>query len=272
MSTVIGFVPTKLLNRRLGCILSLVALLAGCVSQSKYDTLRQSYEDTQQQLAQKTEEMRMLEQERDDLAKEYHDLQVRHADVIKVNQQLYTGVQALNSELNKKKSVIEIQQNVIRLLDDTKHTIESSLKDQIDAKGAETEKSVTDQVENLKLILVDRILFASGSTEIKPEGKQLLLSIANSLNEDSRHQIIVAGHTDNLPPSHQLSETYPTNWDLSAARASKVVRFLQHVGKIDPARLSVRGYGPYRPVAANTTREGQQNNRRIEIILAPADH
>ena len=206
-----------------------------------------------------------------DLSKELQELQVRHRDVIKVNQQLYAGVQDLNSELEKKKSVIQIQQEVIRLLDDTKQTIESSLKDQIEAEEAEDEKVIDEKVENLKLILVDQILFASGSSVIKPEGKQVLLSIAETMKKDPRYHIIVAGHTDDVPPSANLRETYPTNWDLSAARASTVVRFLQHAGKVDPARLSVRGYGPYRPVAPNATKEGQQKNRRIEIILAPAD-
>ena len=257
--------------RSLVLITALLAVPLGCVSKNKYDALNQSYAQSQQQLVQSAQEIQMLKQDRDNLSMELKELQVRHKDVIKVNQQLYAGVQALNSELEKKKSVIQIQQEVIRLLDDTKQTIESSLKDQIEAEDPENEKAVEEKVENLKLILVDQILFASGSTDIKPEGKQVLLSIAESMNKDQRYQIIVAGHTDNIPPSAHLRETYPTNWDLSAARASKVVRFLQHAGKVDPSRLSVKGYGPYRPVAPNDTKAGQQKNRRIEIILAPSD-
>ena len=262
---------TKRIARSFICLITLSVVQIGCVSQNKYDSLSRSYEQSQQQIAQRDRKIELLKQERDNLSNELQELQVRHSEVIRVNQQLYAGVQDLNSELKKKKSVIQIQQEVIRLLDDTKHTIESSLKDQIAAEESDNDEAVDEKVENLKLILVDQILFASGSTDIKPEGKKVLLSIAETMNKDHRYHIVVAGHTDNLPPSVQLRETYPTNWDLSAARASKVVRFLQHVGEVDPARLSVRGYGPYRPVAPNATHEGQQKNRRIEIILAPAD-
>jgi chemotaxis protein MotB len=78
--------------------------------------------------------------------------------------------------------------------------------------------------------------------------------------------IRVEGHTDDVP----AGGAYPTNWELSTARALAVVRFLQSQG-IDPSRLAAAGYGEYRPIAPNDTAEGRSQNRRIEIVLAAAE-
>jgi chemotaxis protein MotB len=79
----------------------------------------------------------------------------------------------------------------------------------------------------------------------------------------------VEGHTDNVPIGPDLVHIFPTNWELSVARAVAVVRFLQEKGGIQPKRLSARGYSYYRPVAPNESEEGRRQNRRIEIILIP---
>ena len=114
---------------------------------------------------------------------------------------------------------------------------------------------------------MDKILFDSGSVEINDRGMKLLQIMAKPLKENKVQDILVEGHTDNVPLSAELKKRFPSNWELSTARAAAVVRFLQGQVGIEPERLSARGYSFYRPVAPNTTDEGRHQNRRIEIIL-----
>ncbi|MEJ2731106.1 MAG: flagellar motor protein MotB [Deltaproteobacteria bacterium] len=155
---------------------------------------------------------------------------------------------------------------MIRLLDDTKKTIATSLKDEIAAQDIE----IVEMEDTLKVVFIDKILFDSGSVEINEKGKQLLLALAESIRDHSDERIVVEGHTDNLPLGPSLKEKFPSNWELSVTRATAVVRFLQKEGRLQPERLSACGYSFYRPVASNKNREGRRQNRRIEIILGPS--
>jgi chemotaxis protein MotB len=181
----------------------------------------------------------------------------------KINRQLLEKIKRLRQDLDKKKSVIQLQGQVIRLLDDTKKTIETSLKDQIAAQEIE----VVEEDDQLKVIFVDKILFDSGSAKINKRGMELLQIMANPLKANKEQNIMVEGHTDNVPLSERLKNRFPSNWELSTARAAAVVRFFQKQAGIEPERLSATGYSFYRPVAPNTTEEGRHQNRRIEIIL-----
>jgi chemotaxis protein MotB len=120
----------------------------------------------------------------------------------------------------------------------------------------------------LRVDVVDEILFDSGDATVKPAGKDVLKKVAAVLANAER-QIRVLGHTDDVPITGRLAETYPTNWELSAARAVNVVRFLHEEAGLDPARLSASAQSQYHPRAANDSPEGRQKNRRIEILLEP---
>ena len=85
------------------------------------------------------------------------------------------------------------------------------------------------------------------------------------LNAYPDRLISVEGHSDAVPVGRE--SPFPSNWELSAARAAAAVRFLQHNAKVDPARMVVTGYGPHRPIASNDTPEGRRANRRIEFML-----
>ena len=193
------------------------------------------------------------------------DLQTQHDYVKKINKQLSQHNQKLKRDLQKQKSVIVLQEQVIRLLDDTKKTIESSLKDQMAAKNIE----VVETENQVKMILVDKILFESGSVDVSEEGKALLLIIAKSIKDSKSQNIVVEGHTDNKPISGRLKGRFPSNWELSAARAAAVVRYLLKSGNLPAQNLSVHGYSYYHPLASNETENGRSQNRRIEIILTP---
>ena len=109
------------------------------------------------------------------------------------------------------------------------------------------------------------ILFPSGSAELLDEGKVALTELASILATIGDRAFQVAGHTDNVPIN---SKRFPSNWELSTARAVTVVKFLQEHG-VSPELLSASGYAEYQPAASNDTEAGKQQNRRIEIVLMP---
>jgi len=197
--------------------------------------------------------------------KNLESLEAKCNDLEDKNLQLSRDIEKLRLELEARESVIEEQKTVISELDDTKQKIESSMKEQIEAQEIKIE-----EIEGkLKVTFVDKILFDTGSVEINQRGKEVLLTIAGSLKENENQNIVVEGHTDNVPIGMVLRDRFPTNWELSAARATAVVRFLQDNGGLNPERLTASGYSYYLPVASNDTEEGRSQNRRIEIILIP---
>lgn len=117
--------------------------------------------------------------------------------------------------------------------------------------------------------LVDKLMFDSAAVELNESGKEVLRKVAETLRELPDKLIMIGGHTDNVPISSKLVDTFPTNWELSTARATGVVRFLQDECKIPPAQLAAVGYSQYRPVASNRNSHGRRRNRRIEVILMP---
>lgn len=109
------------------------------------------------------------------------------------------------------------------------------------------------------------VLFDSGRTEIKRDGKTALAQVAAVLKTLTDRKFQVAGHTDTLPIH---TERFPSNWELSTARAVEVVRFLVSEG-VKPEAVSAAGYGEFDPVATNDNGPGRAKNRRIEITLQP---
>ncbi|RMG92597.1 MAG: chemotaxis protein MotB [Candidatus Dadabacteria bacterium] len=139
-------------------------------------------------------------------------------------------------------------------------------------KEVEEGRVVIEQLKGkLSVKVLDEILFDSGSARIKPEGEEVLRRLGEVLKAQTEKAIVIEGHTDNVPISGALAERFPTNWELSTARATSVVRFLQDQVGVEPERLSAVGFGPYRPVASNDTPEGRARNRRIEIKLVPLE-
>jgi chemotaxis protein MotB len=166
------------------------------------------------------------------------------------------------SEIELREKRIKELQNDIAQRDRAKHQIETDLKEQIRAQEVKLEQLAG----QLKVTVVDRILFKSGNAEINAEGRQLLSTLAESLKHNGQN-ILVEGHTDNVPIGPELREKYPSNWDLSVARSAAVVRYLTGKPGIAPQRFSACGCSFYKPVASNETEAGRQQNRRIEIIL-----
>jgi chemotaxis protein MotB len=254
-----------------------VALLWACVPYARQTQLeeqlleqRRSQARVEQRLVAETARRRQAEQElaaSQAAAAEYRSrittLAARSSAAEERALQLTEQVTALQLEIQKRNTAIGLQNRVIRLLDDTKETIETSLREQLSAQKIKLE-----EIDGrLKMIFVDRILFDSGSAEIQEEGKQLLLKIAEILNRQQETLIVIEGHTDSLPIAPAARERFPSNWELSAARASAVARFLAETAGLDPRRLAASGFSRYRPLASNDTAEGRRQNRRIEIFF-----
>jgi len=116
--------------------------------------------------------------------------------------------------------------------------------------------------------LANQVRFDSGEATIKPEGYEVLDHVVDYLMTEAGDKLIrVEGHADNMEIGPSLKSRYPTNWDLSKARASGVARYILEKGGIDSARMSTVGFGDTRPVASNGTEAGRQQNRRVEIVL-----
>jgi chemotaxis protein MotB len=115
------------------------------------------------------------------------------------------------------------------------------------------------------IALPNDILFDSGRTEVKPDGKAALARVAQALASVGSRKFLVAGHTDNVPIKTEL---FPSNWELSTRRAVEVVHYLVSQG-MNPKVLAAAGYGEFDPIAQNDTAEHRAQNRRIEIVLQP---
>ena len=115
--------------------------------------------------------------------------------------------------------------------------------------------------------LNDTMLFDTGSAIIKPQAKATLDKIS-SLLASFENPVLIEGHTDSMPIR---TEKYPSNWELSTARATNIIKYLTQAHKFPPSRLSAVGYGEYMPVEQNTTPQGRAKNRRVDIIVLSSD-
>ena len=120
--------------------------------------------------------------------------------------------------------------------------------------------------------LVDQLEYESGEVKVKPAALPILEQLTDYLKTAAAsQQVRVEGHSDNMEIGPSLKGSFPTNWELSKARAAEIVRYLVEKGGLDSARLSAVGYGSSRPVSSNGSEEGRKKNRRIEVVLDSAD-
>jgi chemotaxis protein MotB len=120
----------------------------------------------------------------------------------------------------------------------------------------------------LKVVIVNEILFPEGGWQLNHAGEQTLDKIVPTLKTLEKQRIEVDGYTDNVPIGPELKNRFPSNWELSTARATDVVRYLVSQG-VSPNLLSATGFGDTQPVASNDTAAGRAKNRRIELALKP---
>lgn len=143
-------------------------------------------------------------------------------------------------------------------IDKIAEEVENALKSLIDQNLVK----VTKDGLSVEIELKSRILFASGSSVVARSAESILLQLADIIRGFD-YPVRIEGYTDDVPIS---TEQFPSNWELSAARAASVVRLIASAG-IDPLQLSASGYGQYRPVASNDSESGRAENRRVVLVV-----
>jgi len=227
-------------------------IASGCVSTGTFKKMEEG----------KNQEIAALQKEKASLDQQKSSLEQQNAEL---KQQVST--------LDQQKTAVQQQ---VGSLEQQKASLEAASRQQQEQYNAlvqglskEVEKGQLQvrQYQNmLSVDLAEQIFFDSGRATLKAGGKEVLKKVAEALKGYESKIIRVVGHTDNVPVAKSLQGTFPTNWELSVARATNVVRFLQDSG-IPPERMVPSGRGEYDPVATNDTPEGRQKNRRIEIML-----
>ena len=214
-----------------------------------------------------------------DLAKEALQAQLDQAKQEASKQSM--ELEKAKSELARLKDVAEAERKVLEKkiadqqirLEKLKATTvpteqEQRMEDELKRKLADQDVVISRLKDQLKVTVASEILFPSGSAELAPAGADVLRKVAAAANQ-SQDEVRVEGHTDSDTIASVLAQYYPTNWELSTARAAAAVRTLQATGMVPAERLAAVGYGDSHPVAPNDTVEGKAKNRRVEIIFKP---
>lgn len=202
----------------------------------------------------------------EELRQTSRDLEVRYQETVLENNRLKEHVGYLTNRLDEEVAKIskEKEEEIARARA-TQAEMVKTLQKEVELGQIK----ITQLADRLSLNIVDKILFPSGEDEITEEGRRVLKRVGDVLFQVKDKTFRIEGHTDNIPTGKALRGKFPSNWELSTARATNVVRFLQESAGIDPATLEAVGMGEYHPIASNNTPQGRGQNRRIEIILFP---
>ncbi|MBU0729233.1 MAG: OmpA family protein [Proteobacteria bacterium] len=230
-------------------LLFVLLTASGCVSTSKYDALEEQFNSSQQEKA-------TLEKSNEDLSeslkkeqKDNYQLKSSNKDYKNEIAELEKQTQELERQKRQQKEEMD---SMVVALEEKVNTNEAKI---VVMEGA------------LKMDLLERLFFKKGSAEVSKAGRDLLRRIAPVLKNAVDQEILVIGHADPLPPSDRISDKYPSNWELSAARATEVVRILQWGYGISPDRLVAQGVAHYRPLQLGNGKDPVQKERAVEIHL-----
>lgn len=234
------------------------------LNQRLIESLNQNSEMQRKLIAARAEQTRQTQSfghQQTEMAEQITDMQRTNEQLLLSLDQLQREKQLLEQQLEKEKIAREAR---LAKLKNTYDQLVGALESEIE-RGEITISSLEGK---LSVNLLSQILFDSGKTDIKPEGKKLLKNLGDVIRKSPERALSIEGHTDNVQISSRLKERYPTNWELSTARATSIVHYLQDEVGISGDRLSATGFSEYRPVADNSTAEGKAQNRRIQINLA----
>ena len=261
--------------------------LGGCVTQSTYDKLQeekaQEVSSLQVQRMALERQLDELQSQREKLEGERNSLQQQKASLEQDKAALEQHKSALEQDkamLEGQKAALEADQARLRAQNEALESQRMQLLNASQESQAQYDALVADlnqelqkgelQVRRYKDMLTvdvaEQLFFDSGRAALKESGKDVLKKVADAMKTYADKAIRVVGHTDDVPIAKSWQKVFPSNWELSAARATTVVRFLQDSG-IAPERLIATGRAEYAPVAPNDSAEGRQKNRRIEITL-----
>lgn len=175
----------------------------------------------------------------------------------------------LRSEAQRDAGQVADLQTKLAGLEQEKAAVSQSskgLEDQLRSELQSKDIAISKLQGKLTLTILDRVMFDSGEAELKPGGAAVMRQIAQFLAQHPDVKIQVVGHTDNVPIH---TSRFPSNWELSVARALAAVHYLTERADVAPQRVSAAGCGEFRPIADNRTADGRARNRRIAITLLP---
>lgn len=267
--------------------MALVLMLApSCVSKKKYasltmsnETLRSKLEECNRGMDKCRGDLSITEARLSELQNKNQHLVDQVAQLNNTNAALLNNVSQMatlskQEAVNLEKSLEQIREQDLRIrrLQDAMSKKDSvTLALVVSLKSSLGNLNDTDVVVNVEksvvfISLSDKMLFRSGSTDLNPRAKEVLAKVATVLNDKPEMEVLVEGHTDNVPIRR---DCFKDNWDLSAARATTIARVLQTDYKVDPARITAGGRSEYVPLVPNDTADNRSTNRRIRIVILP---
>ncbi len=252
--------------------LSLTLLMSSCVSKKKYNQLKEGKAEVEQYLREYKEKLYQCENEKDKYQTRLEALQQNNKTLqdaldkcVNLNQQGNINISKLLDEINTSNKYIRM------LIVENKK--KDSLNKVLTAKITRSLKDVDTKDLDVKvkkgvvfISLSDKMMFQSGKTQISKQADSVLYKLAKIINDYKDYEVLIEGHTDNVPIH---TKCIKDNWDLSALRATAIARKLQKDFGVDPARLTAGGRGEWVPKVPNDTPEHREINRRTEIILLP---
>jgi len=280
-------------------VLILSAALSACVSETVHQQKIDENQHLEAVIKSLETDYERLKVDKNQLAERNDSLNQRLLEAIERNKLLQEDLMRARSDLDRVEKVLadrsaeagaamtEMRQEVDRLTE-ASNLLQQQLEAERQAREARLaevqgtydelvgkleeeiqrgEVKISELKGKLTVNVVDKILFDSGQAALKPAGIKVLQQIGDILKAAVDKDIQVEGHTDNVPIRGTLTQVYPSNWELSTARATTVLHFLQEDVGIPGERLSAVGYGEYRPIGSNGSAEGRALNRRIQIVL-----
>ena len=230
---------------------------------------RQRADGLEQKLAEETERGDAAEKRAGELSGQLAALEKAAAQAASVDA---VKQRELTEQLTKTRQTLESEKQVSKQLEEEKTALAKrsaeyeALAQSLDQQIQAGQIQLSELRGKLTVRMAEKVLFPSGSATVSAAGKQTLDKIGDALKNVKGRIIRVEGHTDNVPIK---TAKFPSNWELSSARAIAVVRILQGAG-VDPGLLGAAGYAQFQPIATNDTPAGRAQNRRIEISLATA--
>jgi chemotaxis protein MotB len=223
-----------------------------------------------------TNKYKELTDQNNNLGTQYKDLQDKYNTLIneslsqtdRLSKALTAKSEDLDAKgklLSERERTLDEMKKIIAKQDSITRNLNNILRNALLSFNSD-ELSVEIKDGKVYVSMSDKLLFKSGSSAVEDKGKDALKLLAGVLDKNSDIDILIEGHTDNVPIK---TSVYKDNWDLSVARATSIVRILTNDYKIVPTRLTASGKGEFFPKADNETTEGRAKNRRTEIILSP---
>lgn len=262
-------------HKWLKCIMILSAVLLltalGCVSRGDYDSLQRKHQQVINDQSTIRSNLKTLRSENELLKSRNLELEEQNGRLRNTSQVLLQKNQTLNEEvIDSRSQALESRKELRKKEEALKETSATyrSLITSLEDEVKDGRISIQEMKEGVSLTLSNKIVFQTGSATINKAGRNVLRRVASILKKSEHQRIMVEGHSDSLPTTGTLAKRYPTNWELSSARAIAVVKLLEEHG-VQSKKLIPAGRSSYQPIASNKTREGRSQNRRIEIELLP---